>query len=96
MSENKFSPLSLSKAVEPGPEQGEVVCGFCIIKYSTGLVAIETMDGVEPPGNASQLAYLLAQCLADATVAKAKEEIMAEVTRAFTSHILEGNPDDRK
>ena len=89
MSEDKFSPLSLSKAVEPEPEQGEVVCGFCIIKYSTGLVAIETMDGVEPPGNASQLAYLLAQCLADATVAKAKEEIMAEVAQTIARSILD-------
>ena len=77
MTEQKFSPMALQQAAAPADQAPrEVVYGFLVTRDAMGVARVDELEGIPPP-TATELAYTLSECLSDANVARAREEIEA-------------------
>lgn len=89
MTEEKFDPLSPHRAEESQEtlkDKGDILCAFMVVKYSKTDIEINPVEDLPCPPNGLELARILAECLVDAQVIAATEQMAAAITNQ-----LQGN-----
>ena len=83
MSEAKFDPLAAQRAIEAQEaikEKGEILCAFIVVKYAKE-IEINPLEDIPPPANGLELARVLAECLVDAQVIAATEQMAEQLQK---------------